>query len=78
MLLALIFESSVAIGTTLKISEYIEKISGFKFGKNIGLAYVETSLGSIGNSIDIQVRQRFVPAKIIETPFYKRNRTHES
>ena len=46
--------------------------------KNIGLAYVETSLGSIGNSIDIQVRQRLVPAKIIETPFYKRNRTHDS
>ena len=35
----LIFESSVAIGTTLKISKYIEKISDFKFGKDIGLAY---------------------------------------
>ncbi|MCH2694897.1 MAG: glycine cleavage system aminomethyltransferase GcvT [Acidobacteriia bacterium] len=46
--------------------------------KNIGLAFVESSLGSIGNVIDIQVRQRLVPAKIIKTPFYKRDKNNNS
>ena len=46
--------------------------------KNIGLAFVESSLGSIGNVIDIQVRQRLVPAKIIKTPFYKRGENNDS
>ena len=35
----LIFESSVAIGTTSKISKHIEELSGLKFGVDLGLAY---------------------------------------
>jgi len=37
--MTLIFESSVAIGTTNEISKTIEKISGLKFGVDLGLAY---------------------------------------
>lgn len=43
---------------------------------NIGLAYVETPVDSIGKYIDIQVRQRLVSAMIVDTPFYKRNRDY--
>ncbi|MDC0041945.1 nucleotide sugar dehydrogenase [Candidatus Nitrosopelagicus sp.] len=35
----IIFESSVAIGTTRKISKLIEEKTGFVFGKDLGLAY---------------------------------------
>lgn len=37
--MTLIFESSVAIGTTKEISRTIENLSGLKFGKDLGLAY---------------------------------------
>jgi len=35
----LIFESSVAIGTTSEITKKIEEITGLKFGKDLGIAY---------------------------------------
>jgi len=35
----LIFESSVSIGTTKEIANHIEKLTGFKFGRDLGLAY---------------------------------------
>ena len=35
----LIFESSVAIGTTSKIASYIENLTNLKFGVDLGLAY---------------------------------------
>ena len=35
----LIFESSVAIGTTTKIASYIENLTNLKFGVDLGLAY---------------------------------------
>jgi nucleotide sugar dehydrogenase len=37
--MTLIFESSVAIGTTKEISKTIENLSGLKFGIDLGLAY---------------------------------------
>ena len=37
--MTLIFESSVAIGTTRKISKTIEDLCGLKFGTDLGLAY---------------------------------------
>jgi len=37
--MTLIFESSVAIGTTKEISTLIERLSGLKFGVDLGLAY---------------------------------------
>ena len=35
----LIFESSVAIGTTKEIANHIEQMTDFKFGQDLGLAY---------------------------------------
>lgn len=42
--------------------------------KNLGLAYVPLSHTQVGTSIGIQVRSQLVPARIVETPFYKRKR----
>lgn len=45
--------------------------------KNIGLAYVPTEHSAVGTSIGILVRGREVPAVIVKTPFYKRERTFD-
>ncbi|MDD5542125.1 MAG: glycine cleavage system aminomethyltransferase GcvT [Acidobacteriia bacterium] len=42
--------------------------------RNIGMAYVPVEHSRAGTPLQIQVRQRSVGAKIIPTPFYKRNR----
>ncbi len=42
--------------------------------KNIGLAYVPTQYAVIGRDISIIIRGRQVPARIVETPFYKREK----
>jgi aminomethyltransferase len=42
--------------------------------KNLGLAYVPLGHAEIGTLIGIQVRNQVVPAKIVETPFYKRKK----
>jgi aminomethyltransferase len=42
--------------------------------KNIGLAYLPTEHAAVGREISIIVRGRSVPARIVETPFYKRER----
>jgi aminomethyltransferase len=42
--------------------------------KNLGLAYVPVSHTQVGTPIGIQVRSQLVPARIVETPFYKRKR----
>jgi aminomethyltransferase len=43
--------------------------------KNIGFAYVPTEFASEGQEIQIDVRGRAVGAKIVKTPFYKRERS---
>jgi aminomethyltransferase len=43
--------------------------------KNIGYAYVPAEFASEGQEIQIDVRGRPVSAKIVKTPFYKRERT---
>lgn len=40
--------------------------------KNIGLAYLPTEYSPVGAEISIVIRGRSVPAKVVETPFYKR------
>lgn len=40
--------------------------------KNIGLALIKAEHARIGNKIEIQVRGRNLKAKIVKTPFYKR------
>ncbi len=42
--------------------------------KNIGLAYVPKKIAKIGKEIDIQVRRKVVRAKIVKTPFYRRQK----
>jgi aminomethyltransferase len=40
--------------------------------KNIGLAYVPPTLAEVGHEIQIDIRGRQVPARIVPLPFYKR------
>jgi aminomethyltransferase len=42
--------------------------------KNIGLAYLPIELTSPGTPIQIQIRDRAVEARVVETPFYKRKK----
>jgi aminomethyltransferase len=42
--------------------------------KNIGLAYVPANQTRIGTQLEIQIREQRVPAKIVDTPFYKRKK----
>ncbi len=43
--------------------------------KNIGMAYVPTEAANQGQEIKIDVRGKLVGAQIVETPFYKREKT---
>jgi glycine cleavage system T protein (aminomethyltransferase) len=42
--------------------------------RNIGLAYVPIEHAAVGTEFVVAVRSRHVPARIVETPFYKRER----
>jgi aminomethyltransferase len=42
--------------------------------KNIGLAHVRTAFSKVGTGLQIQVRTQAVPARVVETPFYSRDR----
>jgi aminomethyltransferase len=42
--------------------------------KNIGLAFVPTELANVGQPIKIDVRGKHLEAKIVPTPFYKREK----
>ncbi|WP_156290813.1 glycine cleavage system aminomethyltransferase GcvT [Oceanobacillus salinisoli] len=42
--------------------------------KNIGLALVKAEHSSVGTELFVQVRKRTLRAKVIPTPFYKRNK----
>ncbi|MEF2293947.1 glycine cleavage system aminomethyltransferase GcvT [Virgibacillus dokdonensis] len=44
------------------------------FQKNLGLALVSTASAELGTVLFVQVRKRQLKAKIVETPFYKRER----
>jgi aminomethyltransferase len=41
-------------------------------GKSIALGYVSFEDSEIGNHVDVNVRGRSVPAKIVPVPFYNR------
>jgi aminomethyltransferase len=43
-------------------------------GKNIGLGYVAVQYAAIGTEFDIVIRGSPVPARVVRTPFYKRQR----
>ena len=40
--------------------------------RNIGLALIDASVASIGTELEIEIRGKFIPAVVVETPFYKR------
>jgi aminomethyltransferase len=40
-------------------------------GRSIGLAYVPTALAATGTPIDVVIRDRAIPARVVETPFVK-------
>ena len=42
--------------------------------KNIGLAYLPIEQATVGTEFSVSVRGRDVPARVVETPFYKRER----
>jgi aminomethyltransferase len=43
--------------------------------KNIGLAYVPAEYSAVGTDLFVVVRGRQVPARVVETPFYKRHKS---
>lgn len=42
-------------------------------GKNLGLALIDTAHTSIGTEVEVDIRGKRKRAKIVKTPFYKRN-----
>ncbi|HKP12452.1 MAG TPA: glycine cleavage system aminomethyltransferase GcvT [Blastocatellia bacterium] len=45
--------------------------------KNIGMLYLPVEHAGIGTEFSVVVRGREVPARVVETPFYKRQRTFD-
>jgi aminomethyltransferase len=42
--------------------------------KNIGLCYLPAPRSAVGTEFQVDVRGRRVPARVVPTPFYKRQR----
>ncbi|GAH79749.1 unnamed protein product, partial [marine sediment metagenome] len=59
-----------------KFSEEVGRVTSGGYaptlGVNIGLGYVPTELATIGNDIKIMIRNKPVPAHIVNKRFYKR------
>ena len=45
--------------------------------KNIGLAYLPIEHSAVGTELFVVIRSRNVPARVVETPFYKRTKRHD-
>ena len=45
---------------------------GPSVGKNIALAYVPVALAKVGTELAVRIRERDVPARVVKTPFWKR------
>lgn len=45
--------------------------------KNIGLAYLPVGNAAVGTQLSVVIRGRNVPAQVVETPFYKRDRKYD-
>ena len=43
-------------------------------GKNLGLALIDSAYSNVDEIVEVQVRKRVLQAKIVPTPFYKRNK----
>ncbi|HVB97025.1 MAG TPA: glycine cleavage system aminomethyltransferase GcvT [Chloroflexota bacterium] len=42
--------------------------------RNLGMAYVEPTLTSVGQPLDVMIRERTVEAKVVKMPFYRRKK----
>jgi aminomethyltransferase len=42
--------------------------------RSIGLCYLPTATAAVGTGLDVEIRGRRVPARVVPTPFYKRPR----
>src|SRR5690606_4783796 len=40
--------------------------------KNMGLALLQSEHAQLGNEVDVDIRGKRIPAKIVKTPFYQR------
>ncbi len=58
---------------TKEIGEVTSGILSPTLKKNIGMGYVDVKHSKIGTSFEIAARKKRHSAKVIETPFYKRN-----
>jgi aminomethyltransferase len=45
--------------------------------KNIGFAYLPTEYATVGTEFFVVIRGRNVPARVVETPFYRRDRKYD-
>jgi aminomethyltransferase len=42
--------------------------------KNVALAYVPTALSKVGSELAVRIREKDVPATVVKTPFYRREK----
>ncbi|NDH05668.1 glycine cleavage system protein T, partial [bacterium] len=45
------------------------------FNKSIAMAYVPATLSAIGTDLDVDIRGKSEPCKVVPLPFYKRKTT---
>lgn len=43
-------------------------------GKPLGLGYVPASLSAVGTVLQVGIREQKIPARVVETPFYRRSK----
>ena len=57
-----------------KIGEVTTGTQSPTLKKNIALALVATEFGNLGQEVDVEIRNKRVKAKVVATPFYKREK----
>jgi aminomethyltransferase len=59
-----------------QIGEVTSGVFSPSVAKGIGMAYVSTEFSKTGDVFEVEIRGKGVPAKVVETPFYKHG-THK-
>ncbi len=59
-----------------EIGEVTSGVFSPSLSRGIGLAYVKTEFSKVGDTFEVEIRGRAVPAKVVETPFWKQG-THK-
>ncbi|MCF6408441.1 glycine cleavage system aminomethyltransferase GcvT [Pseudalkalibacillus salsuginis] len=55
-----------------KIGEVTTGTQSPTFGKNLGLALIDSKYTELGTEVEVQVRKRRLKAEVVKAPFYKR------